>query len=218
MFKSDKFFVNQELMRIQYKSVLSEHNIANLSGFKIWRILKNESQNDRDAFMHFIISRWIDLQPIKDVNFLKSLKQIIRRSRIKMTDVDKYELTLLEERSFSEYRHIKVLEVSTELMPREYVGVKYVNAQLYKKTQRLALLTEADLLVSNKRIILVEDEILLHSFHWDQILTYTYTSYGFEFTYGKEKFIIRIHDQETLNNTIKNMISKKVKSAIKKEL
>lgn len=82
-----------------------------------------------------------------------------------MTEVDKYELTLLEERSFSEYRHIKVLAVSTELESRETVGIKFEDAQLYVKTSRLTLLHDATLMISNKRIILEIGDAETLSFH-----------------------------------------------------
>ena len=206
-------------MRIEYKAEINEKNISSISNFKVKKILKNESLDDREGFILYLISKWVINQEVRDADFIKNLKRMFRKFKIKLTDTDMFELTLLEERSFSEYRHIKVLNVATELLPKENVGVKYTKAQLYSKTKRLDFVLEGDLLVSNKRIIFENNGNLQNEFYWDSVESYSYQNYGFEFTTkNKESFVIRIHDQETLNNTMTNIISKKIKNIITKEV
>ncbi len=217
MFKPNGEFLKCELMKIQYKNVLNENNIALLSAFRIARILKNEMAKDKDVFLHFLISKWVDAEENKGIDFIKSIKHLIRKTKITMSEVDKYELVLLEERSFSEYRHIKILEVSTFLINKEFVGIKFVNAQLYEKNKQLSLLKDVTLMISNKRIILEDSKMNIESFFWDKIKSFSYQNYGFEFTHINKKYVLRIHDQVTLNNTLRNMISKRIRSVAKKE-
>lgn len=207
-----------ELMRLQYKNKINEDNIESLSWFKIKKILKDETPKDREIFLHSIISRWIKIHETRDVDFIKNLKAIIRKTKIKLNNLDTYDLVLLEERSFSSYRHIKILNVSAELEAKEHVGIKFVKAQLYQKTERLTLVLEGDLLISNKRIFFENVKDKAEMFFWDEIISYSYENYGFSFKIKNVNYVIRIHDQESLNNTLRNMISKKMKNIISKEI
>lgn len=218
MFEKRINWASRELMKVQYKNKINETNISSLTKRSIKKILKEETKTDREGFLLFLISKWIDLQEVKNVDFIKKLKRLIRKTKITLTENDIHDLTLLEERSFSEYRHIKILNVSTELEVKENVGVKYVKAQLYEHTKRLTLILEGDLLISNRRIFFENTDKEDVNFRWEEISSYSFRNYGFEFKVNDNTYVIRIHDQETLNNTLRNMISKKIKYIQKKEV
>lgn len=57
MFQPKKQYLNLELMRMQYKKLINEDNIDSILASNISKILKNESAEDRDLFLHHLISK-----------------------------------------------------------------------------------------------------------------------------------------------------------------
>lgn len=206
------------LMYFQYKDYLSEKNISTLSISQINKILFSEPQKYRDAYVRFVLGRWINHQSINSLSDVANVRKVLRKLRIVLSDDDLYDMELLEERAFSNERHIKVLEVDVALRKRESVGAKFENAKLFIKNlqnEEFEFLCDANLLISNQRLIVeAKDEVKF--FDWTKINAFWLQKYGFEFIVNSQTYLLRIHDQETLNNTISNIIKKKAKNVIKK--
>lgn len=206
------------LMYFQYKDYLSEKNISNLSISQINKILFAESQKHKDAYVRFLLGRWISDQSISSLSNVANVKKTLRKLRVKLSEEDLYDMELLEERAFSNERHIKVLEVDVSLRKRESVGAKFENAKLFVENaedNEFKLVCDANLFISNQRLI-VEAENEVRFFDWPKISAFWFKSYGFKFDFNHQTFLLRIHDQETLNNTISNIIKKKARNVIKK--
>ena len=207
-------------MEYKYKNLLNWDNIESTSRFSINKILKKETSKDKQVFLHLTLDKWIVNMELEDDELFKRLKKLIRKTKIKLTDIEKESLFVLEERSFSIDRHIKDIEVNLKLFKKEKVGVKFTNAKLFLNDKKLTLQHKGDLLITNRRIIIVvskNGQDTMIPFMFSKIEEYEYKDYGFVFrTKDEDEFVIRIHDQKTLNNTISNIISKRVKNAIKK--
>ena len=207
-------------MEYKYKNLLNWDNIESTSRFSINKILKKETLKDKQVFLHLTLDKWIVNMELEDDELFKRLKKLIRKTKIKLTDIEKESLFVLEERSFSIDRHIKDIEVNLKLFKKEKVGVKFTNAKLFLNDKKLTLQHKGDLLITNRRIIIVvskNGQDTMIPFMFSKIEEYEYKDYGFVFrTKDEDEFVIRIHDQKTLNNTISNIISKRVKNAIKK--
>lgn len=208
MFKRPINPVMKKLLKMQYGQLVNAENISSLKGSFIKKTFKDEEPDKKDLYLHNVINEWWENSKKSEDEFDK-LKKIIKRAKISLNQVEKHNLFLIEERIFSITRHIKVLEVSANLLPKEQVGVKFVNSTIYKKEKTLSTLASGDLLLTNRRIIITGEEII--AVYWSAIKNIKYGSYGFEFAHKEETFVIRIHDQDTLNNTIKNFIKKRVK-------
>ncbi len=205
-------------MEHKYKNDLNFKNIETISRWSIKKILKTESTKDREIFLHGLAAKWIFNSELSDDVLFTKLKKIIRKTRIILSDIENHKLFILEERAFSIDRHIKDILVNIKLRKKESVGAKFVKAKLFSQKRKLKLIEKGDLLISNKRIILVFEEEIT-SFDFFKMLEYEYKEFGFYFKLKTgQKYLIRIHDQEALNNTLANLISKKVKTAIKKEI
>jgi len=92
--------------------------------------------------------------------------------------------------------------------------VKYERAKLYSIKDKKELVFEGDFLISNLRMIFDGYE---KDFRFGSMAGYSENKNGLEFKMKNgSKYLIRIHDTKTLINTFNNIISKKVKYAIKK--
>ncbi|WKX02554.1 hypothetical protein [Candidatus Mycoplasma mahonii] len=203
------------LMEEQYRDKINYKNINIIPWYKIYFILKNETHRDREMFLHNLVDKWIVNSKLDDERLFINIKRIIRKTRIRLNDIELSQLFTLEERAFSIDRHIKIINSNIKLSKRESIGVKFTNAILFRE-KNMEKISKGDLLVSNKRIIVIGSDIEL-SFPFSKIESYEYKEYGFLFiSNNNEKYLLRIHDQITLNNTICNIIQKKVKYAIKK--
>lgn len=209
MFKEKMGILNSILLKKQYKELISAGNIESLSYGKIKKILKSEEHDVRNIYLHNVIADWWEKQDETYESF-KKLKKLFKKTKINITDLDKYNLFLIEERIFSTQRHIKTIDVKMELLPKESVGVKYTKASLYERNKKLENINNGEVLFTNVRIIFI-DKSQTVSFNWEELSKVKYKYYGFEFRFNSKIYVIRIHDQKTLNNTLENFISKRVK-------
>ena len=65
-----------------------------------------------------------------------------------------------------------------------------------------------DLIGTNLKFIMNFNDETNAIFIRKKIGSYSFEEYGFKFHYEGHIYVIRIHDQISLNNTIKNLISK----------
>ncbi len=208
MFKRYINPIKNKILKIQYGSIVNADNIISVSKFRIWMTFKNEDYDIINPYLHNVINDWANAQEIQNAKFYKTLKKLIKKTGIELNDIERHNLFLVEERMFSIDRHIKHIDVNFELLPKETVGIKFTKASFFKKTSRLNHIVKGDLLVSNKRIIMDVATPILITFK--EITSYSFKKYGFQFTTSsKETFVLRIHDQMTLNNTLKNLFTKK---------
>ena len=203
-------------MEHQYRKDINYKNIETLSRFSIYKILKQETKKDKEIFLHWTLDKWIVNSNLEDDKLFKVLNKLIKKLKINLTDIEEEALFVLEERAFSIYRHIKDIEVNFNLYKKEKVGVKFTDAKLFGEDKKLTLIVKADLLITNKRIIIADKEVI-ESFPFSQLVEYQFKDYGFAFKMKNDlRYIIRIHDQKTLKNTVTNILEKKVKNATKK--
>ena len=141
----------------------------------------------------------------------RDIKGIIRSCKIDLNLVELHNLSLVDERSFSRSRTVKDLEVDIELASSESVGIKFMGAELLRFDGMKYILNEGILLISNRRIIFMKDLNDHKSFYWHIIIKKEFKNSGFSFINSKTKYVLRIHDQPTLNATIQNMLDKRVK-------
>ena len=208
MFKRSYELPISIIINKQYKGIVDAENIFRLSKNKLRKIFKREDKDIKNIYLHNVIEKWWRNAEETEENF-KLLKKIIRRCEIVLNQVETHNIFLIEERIFAKTRHIKQLDVNIDLKNKEVVGVKYLSAILYNKKTTLKRNIEGDLLISNKRLIIKGDNQI--DFYWTNISNVKYENYGFEFKYKGAMYVIRIHDQQTLNNTIMNIYKKKVK-------
>jgi hypothetical protein len=71
----------------------------------------------------------------------------------------------------------------------------------------LIKLDDGNLNITNFRIMFITKQKIKY-FNWNKIYNVKHEKYGFCFSFKNENFVIRIHDQITLNNTIKNLYRK----------
>lgn len=208
MIKLQRFMnpIDLEYSRKFYADKVNVENIESLSRFKLKRIFKNEDKELVEKYLHNVLHRWAELNYKNDETSYAKFKKLIRKVGIELNEIEKHDLLILEERSFSLYRHIKILEVDVDLKKGETCGAKFTNSTLSLHEEFINQLEKGDLLVTNRRIIV--KGIQTHSFLFTQMKNKTYENFGFEFMYGSKKYLIRIHDQITLNNTLKNMFNK----------
>lgn len=200
-------------MKKEYESQISVNNIEDISRFNIWLIFRKENKEEKELYLKNTLSKWIDNFEGSDEALFSKVRKIIRKTKITLNDIERDSLFVLEERAFSEIRQIKAIDVNNQLYKGESVGVKFRNAKLYESNS-LKLKYEGDLLISNKRIIF---DGYPESFRFSAMSSYSNKKDGLEFiTVNGKKYLIRIHDSKTLNNTFNNIIYRKVKNAIKK--
>ena len=195
-------------MKKKYGDIYNKKTILNFSYFKFKKTFQNEEDNLIKNYNLYVINSYIEDNYEYTIRFLKNVKRILKKTKVKLLDLDMQELLFLEERVFSVERQIKTLSTYFLLEKGEVIGIKFVNVKIYKKEKmQLKLIGEGTFLFSNQRIIFTNDHKTL-LFYWKEIKKVSHSEDGFEFTKGTIRYILRIHDSETLNNTIKNYLSK----------
>lgn len=220
MFKRQTNFFQSRLLKHKYQHLINAQNIEHLSSFKVWRILKKESFQNKQWYLHHVLNQWFKDNNVVSIKFLNRLKRIIRKNKIILNELEHHNLNLLEERIFSRMRHIKVLNVNLKLFNKEISYVRFDLAQVYINNKvKLLQLLEGELLMTNRRFIIYNSTLnQTMSFFYRNIETFLFKHYGLEITTSKGTFLIRIHDQVTLNQTFKNLIEKKIRWLHKKIL
>lgn len=209
MFKRSINIVEKFLINRQYKDKVNVNNIASISHHELNEIFKHEDKEIVNVYLHNIIDDWWKKQEENETTF-KKLKSIIRKTKIKLNQVEKHNLFLIEERTFSIDRHIKILDVNENLLDKEYVGVKFIDGRVYEKGEKLIPYMSGDFLFSNFRIVIINKDDR-KSLYWENIEDIEFDDYGFSILHKDTWLVLRIHDQITLNNTLKNFLRKKVK-------
>ncbi|MCK5807190.1 MAG: hypothetical protein KAG91_02225 [Mycoplasmataceae bacterium] len=210
MFKRPFNPIERTLMKREYGKLINVDTISKLSMRKIIKLMPDENAKDIQLYLHLILNEWYELN-IEDENIFRNIKKIIRNCKIEINIVESHNLSLIDERTFSRQRTVKDLEVEIELKQSESVGIKFLNAELLKLNNERYELLEGTLLISNRRIIFLYEDSEFSSFYWNRVANKQFLNNGFNFTYGRVKYIIRIHDQPTLNATINNLLDKRVK-------
>ena len=207
MFKSDLNPINFYILKKQYWKKINDKNIESLKFSYVKKIFA-EDLEILPRYLYKVVGIWYKNLDSPEDNINK-IKKLIKRFKLNLTIIDKHDLQILEERYFSNIRHIKNLEFDINRMRKESFGIKFQDADLLKDDEKLVLITSGILLISNKRIVVRSESDI--EFKWINITNKTFNEYGFTFEHGKEKYTLRIHDQPTLNNTIKNLIHKRMK-------
>lgn len=198
--------IDSKYMRVTYGALVNEENIFDLSKRKIRKVFKKEDKDIVEKYLHNIVDKWVAKNYKNDAGSIKVLKKLIKRVGITLDEMEQDNMLILEERAFSLYRHIKRLEFNVKLHENEYAGAKFTNAHLFHGGKILVELLDGEVIITNKRIIFIGKEEA--NFNFSKLKQIRYTNYGFEFNYDHVKYILRIHDQITLNNTMKNIFSK----------
>lgn len=199
--------VDIKYMREKYQREIDSFNINKLPKRAIKKIFKEEDKTLVEGYLHNLLDSWFKREYKNTQPFFISLKKLIKRTGIKLNEIEKHDMLILEERVFSIDRHIKVLEVNFELKHHEKAGAKFTRAKLFRKmNNRLKQEDVGDLIFTNKRIILLGYE--KKAFSWKDITEMDYQETGFLFKINSLTYVLRIHDQIALNNTIKNLLSK----------
>ncbi|MCK5866822.1 MAG: hypothetical protein KAG14_00340 [Mycoplasmataceae bacterium] len=210
MFKRPFNPIVKALMKREYGEIINKETISKMSMRKIIKIMHDDNMRDIGLYLHHVLDEWYkENQNNEDV--FRDIKRIIRVCKIELNIIEEHNLALVDERSFSRQRTVKELEVGIKLLQSETVGIKFLNAELSIHDGEKYLLSEGVLLASNRRIIFLKKEDEPVSFYWKKINERDFNISGFNFKYSKNKYMIRIHDQPTLNATIKNLLDKRVK-------
>lgn len=200
-------FIEKYLMKKTYSKYINSSNIEKITLREINSIFRDEP-SDKNKYSRFVLSEWLKIKDENEVT-LKTLKRLIKKLNLELTTLEKHNLQILEERVFSSYRHIKELDIDYPKLRGEKFLIKFTDAELLQNNKRLLIINQGDLLISNKRIILRGSSN--NEFQWKQIGVKLFKGYGFEFVSNNKRYVIRIHDQITLNNTIENLIKKRLK-------
>lgn len=199
--------VDIKYMREKYQRQIDSFNINKLSKRAIRKVFKDEDSTLVENYLHNLVDAWFQREYQNDQPFFVALKKLIKRTGIHLNEIEEHDMFIIEERVFSIDRHIKVLEVDFELGRNEKAGAKFTRAKFFKKTNnRLRQIDSGDLIFTNKRIILLGYE--KNTFNWKDIIEKDYQDTGFTFKINGTNYVLRIHDQIALNNTIKNLLSK----------
>ncbi len=234
MFKRKYNIALAPLVWAKYRSIINVENIESLSSHKIKKIFKNEDEEAKEWYLHRIISQWFSVhQETLSRETFDKLKKIIKKSKIILNELEKHEILKIEERIFSTERTLKILDTYHELDVNEEVVARFNMAHFYilekeevtlKLTKKKQFWTEEEfmkerysgsLLISNKRFI-IELNNKTKEIRFEGIESYSHKKYGFQFIMEDETFLLRTHDQKTLNNTIDLIFRKKAKNVIKK--
>ncbi|WP_131613278.1 hypothetical protein [Mycoplasma todarodis] len=205
-----------------------------MSSHKIKKIFKGEETEAREWYIHRIVSQWFSEQEENlSRDTMDKLKKIIKKTKMQLNELEKHEMIKIEERIFSTERTLKILDTYHELLPNEVVVARFNMAYLYamdkeeitlRISKKKQFWTEEDilrerysgsLLISNKRFI-IELNKKIKEIKFEDIESYRHKEHGFEFFMEDETFILRTHDQKTLNNTIDLIFRKKAKHVIEK--
>jgi len=196
--------VDKKILDMKYGHIVNERNISKISKRTLDLIFLDEEQNLREAYIHNVIEKWVENKKKKDLSFNARLLRVVKRTGIELTEVEKHNLFLFEEQIFSKDRHIKIIEVNNELLPKEVVGVKFEKATFYKLVNdQIKIIDKGVFLISNKRFLFTGEKEW--TINHRQVQEFEVTKYGLEIiSKTGVKRIIKIHDLETLKNTINN--------------
>ncbi len=234
MFKRKYNIALAPLVWAKYRSIINVDNLEALTSRKINKIFKEEDNEAKEWYIHRIVSQWFKTQEQNlSRETMDKLKKIIKKTKMELNELEKHEIIKIEERIFSTERTLKILDTYHELMPNEVVVARFNMAYLYviekeeitlKLTKKKQFWTEEDilkerykgsLLISNKRFI-IELNKKIKEIRFEDIEGYWHKDHGFQFTMNNEIFVLRSHDQKTLNNTIDLIFRKKAKNVIEK--
>ena len=196
--------IDKKILDIKYGHIVNEKNISKISKKTLDLIFLDEEKKLKEAYIHNVIEKWVKNKKNKDLSFNARLLRVVKRTGIELTEVEKHNLFLFEEQIFSKDRHIKIIEVNNELLPKEVVGVKFEKSTFYKiVNEDLRIIDKGVFLISNKRFFFTGDK------DWEishrKVQEFMVTKYGLEIISKKGvKRVIKIHDLKTLNNTINN--------------
>jgi hypothetical protein len=111
----------------------------------------------------------------------------------------------LEERIFTRLRKLKILDTFHPFNKGENLYAKYQDGKVYFLDKfYYRNIIHGEIFLTNKRILVKTlNKFSDYEFHYDQMKNFKYKVYGFEFGYGKEKVLIRAHDQLTLCNMMR---------------
>lgn len=206
-FKRALNLINLKYMNQTYESQINYHNINKLSKSVIKNIFKDEDKELVEIYLHILVDKWFQNNYENTQSFLNIFKRLIRKTGIHLNEEEKHDLIILDERAFSIDRHIKVLEVDFKLLKHEKAGAKFTKAKIFQQiSKHLKQLDEGDLILTNKRVLFKGQEEW--AFVWKDMEHKEFEDIGFVFKSGSKKYVVRIHDQIALNNTIKNLLSK----------
>lgn len=204
--------ISAKYLRKYYFHRVNKENIEGLSAFRLKRIFPKKDLDLKEDFYKKVIYQWYEENKNYSWSFFARLKKIIRKSKVVLDEVQKHELIELEEQIFSLSRHIKILLVNLPLYKDEVAGVKFERARLYKKGDLLEEIETGDLIFTNKRLFVGSKH-----FTYKEIDEFAYRNYGWEFVIYSQVYLLQIHDQITLNNTLKNFFAKKANDFAKRE-
>ncbi|WP_127942713.1 hypothetical protein [Mycoplasma sp. ATU-Cv-703] len=206
--------VSQRLWTIEYGQRVNWRTIEVLSRFELWRIFRRESPRLVNLYLHQVLKQWIKRQNQNSETFLTQLKRLIRKLGLSLNELEQHNLNLIEERVFSTFRHIKVLDVNFPFYKKEFAAARFLSGELYqvKKAGRLVILLKGELLITSRRFIIASAQTHL-SFSYRQLTRLSFETYGLQFGLAGHSttYVIRIHDQITLINTFINVVQKRVR-------
>ncbi len=205
MFRRYSYSTEYFLTYFSYRQKINKYNIDKLSATKINKILVDVEPQMRFLFLHNVIANFNRTFYSEDYIYLDKLKKIIKSNKIILNTKEIQFIYLLEERVFSKVRILKVLDTFFPLHKKENLYAKYQDGKVYFWDKNYYKnIIHGEILLTNKRIIVKPlDKYNDYEFDFVHMTNYSYQPYGFEFNYGKEKVLIRAHDQATLCNIIK---------------
>lgn len=206
-------FITNKLLKKEYASKVHKDNIEKLSSFQIWRIFRYEKPEIKDLYLHNVIAEWYAEQKHGEYKTFAKLKRLIMKTKISLNNVECYEIDLLEERLFSQNRHIKALDVNFDLNPKEIVWIKFVDATIQWMSELQQEIKNGNLMFSQERIIVETgnpDESI--SIFYKNVKNIHFSNSGMEVQIKKPNivFSISIHDNKSLLNTLLNASDKKI--------
>ena len=219
LFKKQINFILLKLLDQKYMDKINPKNLTTLLPWVITRIFKNEDRDIKEKYLKIIIQRYVDINFKLDPKFFNTLNRIIWKLKIELSAIEEHNLNLMEERIFSTFRHIKLLEVTQRKKKKEKVYSKFNDSNLYElRNDKLHCIYNGPLLITNMSFLFPSDAIeIKHSFDYKRVLDWELSEIGLKFEYYNEKkYLIRIHDNKTLILNFKNLINKKVKWLSKK--
>ncbi len=234
MFKRKYNIALAPLVWAKYRSIINPDNLESFTSFKIKKIFKGEDQEAKDWYIHRIVSQWFEKQQDNlSRDTMDKLKKIIKKTKMQLNELEKHDILKIEERIFSTERTLKILDTYHELDSNEDVVARFNVSFLYvlekeeitlKLSKKKQFWSEEEiarercsgsLLISNKRFI-IELNKKIKEIRFEDIDEYSHKEYGFQFKKDDEIFVLRTHDQTTLNNTIDLIFRKRTKDVIKK--
>lgn len=185
------------------KTYGEEYSLDKLNYFKLRSLRKLEDKYIVEKYLFNILNNWVQKNYSETEAFASKLKKYIRKLHLDLNFVEKDQLLILDERTFSLERHIKGLEINTDLQRREKAGAKFLNARLFLNGD---LFDEGNLILTNKRVIFEGKGTHLFNYTSARVGT---NEKGLVAMIDNNTYVFSIHDQITLENTFKNILGKK---------